>query len=272
MLSGTMSSPRVRSRIHLMGGGPGTMLALRSHLKSALAEAVTANPKKKPLVAYVGAASGDHLGFQHMIGAVLAAAGARVQGVKLASPKANVSAARTLLEDSDAIFVSGGDVELGMSVLQDRGVLPLFHTLVLAGKPIIGISAGSIMLGRAWVRFPEEKVGVKALGPSVFPCMGLAPVYVDAHAEDEEWGELRVLLHLVAQSGENRPVGYGLTRKGGLTLEPSDQGTNVVAFGTDAPRFVARGGKVLASDSLRVGTSEPANGPEERPRRGPAAR
>ena len=129
------------------------MLVLRRHVKAVLAE--TQGPKK-PLVAYVGAASGDNAAFQHMIGAVLVTAGARVRGVKLASARAKVSAATTLLEDCDVVFVSGGDVEAGMHVLQDRGILPLFHGLAAAGKPMIGISAGSIMLGRAWVRFPER--------------------------------------------------------------------------------------------------------------------
>ena len=246
------------------------MLSLRRHLKSALAETPRA---KKPLVAYVGAASADNAGFQAMIGAVLATAGARVRGVKLASPRAKVSAAQTLLEDCDVVFVSGGDVAAGMDVLEERGVLPLFHALARAGKPMIGISAGSIMLGRAWLRFPEDDGGeARGEAPSVFPCMGIAPVFVDAHAEDDDWGELRELLSLIGASGEERPLGFGLTRKGGVTVEPSEDGTKVTAFGTAAPRFVANGKKVSEAPPLELGDSESVSGPQPPPRRRAAAR
>jgi peptidase E len=249
-----MTASPIRSRIDLIGGGPGTMLSLRRHLRSALAVAPRA---KKPLVAYVGAASADNVGFQAMIGAVIASAGARVRGVKLASPHARVSAAQTLLEDCDVVFVSGGDVEAGMHVLEDRGVLPLFHALGRAGKPMIGISAGSIMLGRAWVRFPddEEIARTGSRAPSVFPCMGLAPLCVDAHAEDDEWGELRVLLLLLALAGE-AAVGHGLTRKGGIMVEPDARGARVTAFGTAAPRFIAQAGTVEEASPLALGASE----------------
>ncbi len=44
------------------------MLALRGHLKRAMAEL----PSNKPLVAYVGTASGDNVAFQKMIAAAFA--------------------------------------------------------------------------------------------------------------------------------------------------------------------------------------------------------
>jgi cyanophycinase-like exopeptidase len=271
MLRGAMNASTSRSRIHLIGGGPGAMLALRRHVKAVLAE--TQGPKK-PLGAYVGAASGDNAAFQHMIGAVLVTAGARVRGVKLASARAKLSAATTLLEDCDVVFVSGGDVEAGMHVLQDRGILPLFHGLAAAGKPMIGISAGSIMLGRAWVRFPDEDAsnepGATKGEPTMFPCMGLAPVHVDAHAEDDDWAELKELLRLAAAAGEHEPVGYGLTRKGGVAIEPREDGAHLVAFGTPTPRFTARGGKVTALPPLAEGRSVALDKPPTR--RGPSAR
>jgi hypothetical protein len=220
--------------------------------------------KKTPLVAYVGAASGDNAGFQRMIGDEIVKAGGRVSGVKLASPRARLSAARTLLEGADVVFVSGGDVEAGMKILQDRGALPVFRALAEAGRPMVGISAGSIMLGRAWVRFPADGAG----HPELFPCMGMADLYVDAHAEEDDWAELRALLRLVGRTrarstrsqarGGGRPrapVGYGLTQKGGIRVEPDDErGVKVTPFGTPTPRFVARAGRVVKAPPLLLGS------------------
>jgi len=254
----------LRSRIHLIGGGPGTLVSLRRHIKSALP---TPARGRKPLVAYVGAASGDNAAFQGMIGALIVAAGARVQAVKLASPRAKQSSALAVLEDCDVVFVSGGDVEAGMNVLAERGVLPLFRRLAQDGRPMIGISAGSIMLGRAWVRFPEADVS-EVVAPKLFPCMNLAPVYVDAHAEADGWEELHVLLHLLAASGEPGAVGYGLTRKGGVVIEQGEDGATLTPFGTAAPRFAVRGGHVVEDAPLPAGETvavDVAPAPPRRP-------
>jgi len=243
----------LRSRIHLIGGGPGTLHSLRRHLAALVPSAVPARGARKPLVAYVGAASGDNAEFQRMIAVEIAAAGVRVQAVKLASPRAKTSAAKALLEGCDVVFMSGGDVDMGMNVLGERGLVPLFHDLARDGRPIIGISAGSMMLARAWVRFPEP--GTRGR-PTVFPCIGVAPVYVDAHAEEDRWAELRTLLRLLVASGETAPVGYGLTCDGGISVEPKSRRLQVVPFGTAAPRFIVRNGRVVRGPELALGSSD----------------
>lgn len=240
------------------------MASLRRHLKAVLP---APQGSRKPLVAYVGAASGDAAWFQKMIGDEVARVGARMKPVKLASPRSKVSTAKGVLEDCNLVFVSGGDVEAGMNVLHERGVLPVFRALAREGRPILGISAGSIMLGRAWVRFAED-----GGPPALFPCMGLAPVYVDAHDEEAGWAELRVLLRLVVASGEPRPVGYGLTRQGGIRVEPSDGRVKVVPFGTPAPRFVVRKKRVVVGSRLPVGKAELVAAAKAPPRRRAAPR
>ncbi len=243
---------RIRSNIHLIGGGPGTLAAFRRHIAKALPPPVG---KKPPLVAYVGAASGDDAGFMRMVGDEITRAGGRVRGAKLASPAAKVSGARALLEDCDLVFVSGGDVEAGMRVLRDRGVLPLFKALGIAGRPMVGLSAGSIMLGRAWVHFPDEDATTARRtraprAPRLFSCLGLAPVYADAHAEEDRWAELRVLLRLVAAKTAAPVVGYGLTQRGGIQVVPGEDGVSLIPFGGTAPRFLARGGRVVEARPL----------------------
>lgn len=229
----------------LAGGGPGAVLALRRHFKAALSALDVA----KPVVAYVGAASKDNAGFFHMIKAALGATGARVQLAKLASPRAKASEARALLAESDLVFVSGGDVELGIDILHERDMAETLRGLAKRGKAMFGISAGSLMLAREWVRFP----GDDEARAEIFPCLGIAPIHVDAHSEDDGWSELRTLVRLLNERGDEAPVGYGLTRKGAVRVDVSGGGT-IEACGTDAPRIVMRGGRVAEGKALRLGS------------------
>ena len=51
--------------------------------------------------------------------------------------------------------MSGGDVEAGMKVLEEKGLTEFFVELFKRGKLFFGASAGSIILARKWV--PLEK-------------------------------------------------------------------------------------------------------------------
>jgi peptidase E len=231
--------------LHLVGGGPGTVLALRRHFRAAL----DAIQRPRPLVAYVGAASDDSRTFFSMVrgGLALALGRSRLQLARIASPRAKASEARALLEDSDMVFVSGGDVEHGMNVLRDRDVAATLVAVARRGTPMFGISAGSLMLAREWVRFADDD-DAKA---ELFPCLGIAPVHVDAHSEEDGWSELRVVVRLLHARGERAPVGYGLTRKGGLRIS-IDDGRRVTMrpFGTPIPRIVVRAGRVVEGPPL----------------------
>jgi peptidase E len=231
-------------RFTLVGGGPGTVLALRRHFKAALA----ALSRPRPLLAYVGTATNDNRAFYTMIRGMLGVAGVRMELARIASPSAKAGEARALLEDCDMVFMSGGDVEHGVKVLRDRDMVKPLVSLARAGKPFFGISAGSLMLAREWVRFPDEDDESSA---EIFPCLGLVPIHADAHSEDDGWSELRVLMRLLQQRGDDDAVGYGLTRKGGLRVTIDGAGrVDIVALGTPIPRFVVRGGKVAAGKPL----------------------
>lgn len=198
--------------VHLIGGGPtaAAFAATRRHIK----EAVKSLSIKKPLVAYVGAASNDNVGFRKMLGALFLGTGARVEPVNLARKNAKVSAARQLLHDCDVVFMSGGDVEHGMKILDDRGVSDDLRGLAAAGRPFVGISAGSIMTCHSWVRFPDDD-DTRA---EPFACLGIVPVHMDAHSEADDWSELRVLIALLNAKGE-KTIGYGVPSKGCLRVE-----------------------------------------------------
>jgi peptidase E len=230
---------------HLFGGGPGALLALRRFFREALSEVAS----EDPLVAYVGVASNDNHGFFTMIRGGLALTRGRMKMARIASASAAASEARELLEEADLVFVSGGDVDLGMKILHDRDVATTVRRLARAGTPMFGISAGSIMLGREWVRFPDEDDEQSA---ELFPCLGIAPVHVDAHDEADDWSELRSLVRLLHERGDADAVGYGLTRKGGLRVDVDGDRVEMMPFGTETPRFVVRSGKVTEGTPLRL--------------------
>lgn len=198
---------------------------------------------EKPEVAYVGAASSDNRVFFMWIKGMLKKAGAgNVRLAALASRRADPAKARLLLQKADLVFVSGGDVELGMKVLEQSGTAKLLKELCQAGKPFIGVSAGSIMLARSWVRWPD---GGNDAAAETFPCLGMAPLFCDTHAENDDWDELKALLRLVApQTGHGIPSGAALRVRADGTVS---------ALGKAVPRFESRDGNLL-----RLADLEPA--------------
>ena len=203
--------------LHLVGGGPGTMLALRRHFGAALAELA----RPRPLVAYVGAASNDHRGFYAMIRGGLALGAARMVLAKMASPRAQgergasssrgqrhgvrLRRRRRARDEDPARSRPGGRHRRPGSA---------------AGKPIFGISAGSLMLAREWVRFPDEN---DEASRGDLPLPGDCSV---ARGRALGGGRLERASHPRAPASPSAaiatPVGYGLTRKGGLRASTVD--------------------------------------------------
>ncbi len=217
----------------LIGGGP-AMLRRRGPdpLLQAIFAAVAA---PRPAIAYVGAASGDDQGFLTRLSAWFAAAGAgRVNLVPLAGRRPDRRRAVSVLEAADLVFISGGDVDTGMAALQRQRVVPLLTDLYRRGKPFLGVSAGSIMLGRSWLRWrdPDDDDTIET-----FPCLGLAPLSCDTHAEEDDWMELKSLLASGVES-----EGYGIP--GGAALRV-DAGGSVSALGGAVERFRIRSGRVF---------------------------
>jgi peptidase E len=230
------------STVHLIGGGPGALMATRRHLKQAVAAAGV----KKPLVAYVGVASNDDVGFQTMLGALFVGTGARLEPVKLAHKTAKVAAARQLLADADVVFLSGGDVHHGMRLLDERGVSDDLRALAAGGKPFVGISAGSIMACRDWVAFPDDDDS----RAHPFACLGIAPLHMDAHSEGDGWSELRVLVRLLADRHDDDPVGYGVPARGCLRVDLHGTAPKLTALGAPIARISLKKGLVVDKTPL----------------------
>ena len=194
------------------------------------------------MTSYVGTASGDDDTFQSRIARMLQKAGSgEVSLAPLCGKRASSAAAKSVLESADFIFVSGGDVEAGMAVLGETGMLPFLRGLLKAGKPFFGISAGSIMLGRKWVRWTDPHDDGSA---ELFPCMGFAPVLCDTHGEGDGWGELRALLSLCPAGA----TGYGIVSGAALKIEEDG---SICALGGEVHVFRRRKSSVAQIESIQ---------------------
>lgn len=206
--------------LYLLAGGnltdPGSMAP---YLSRALKECGD-NPK----VAYIGTASGDNPIFFRMIKVLLKRAGAgEVSLAKLAKDNADISSAKSMLEEADAVFISGGEVDDGMHWLEKHVLTAFLNELRDRGKLFFGISAGSIMMGAYWVRWDDPKDDATA---KLFKCLGFAGTTFDTHAEDEDWKELKTALRLQGPGAK----GCGIPRNG---MVVADSRGNMEVLGYD---------------------------------------
>lgn len=196
-------------RLFLVAGGRG-----RGGTDSVLEFMLKRLAVRRPRVAYIGAAHGDDLDFFNRMKAMLVGAGAGdVERVPLAGHRRMDASATRMLDKADLIFMSGGDVEEGMRALRACRAVRLLRSLFEKGKPFLGISAGSIMLGQTWVRWKDPEDDSTA---EPFDCLGLAPFSCDTHDEDSGWEELKTLVSL-SPAGTR---GYGFPSNSGMVVEP----------------------------------------------------
>jgi len=233
-----MDRSKRRQPVWLLAGGPGSR---RRGPDSLMQRALALAAKPSPAVAYVGAPSGDNRAFFVMISALLKKAGAgEVTLVKLCGRRPDLGRAREQLDAADLVFVTGGDVEEGMRVLESTGMIAPLRGLAAAGVPFLGVSAGSIMLARSWVRWRDPKDEGSA---ELFPCLGIADAWCDTHGEGDGWEELAALARIVPEGS----VCYGIPTGGGLVVHPRGE---VEAAGSPVQRFESRGGRAARLDDL----------------------
>lgn len=229
----SMTNPRP---VYLLAGGRGSSSKI---LFKAVFKEIS---KPNPLIAYVGAANNDDKKFYKFMGDEIAGAGdCRLVHAVLSSKKADLDKFRDVLQQSDAVFVSGGDVEAGMDVLASRNMLDIFQKLYGEGKVFFGVSAGSIMLGREWVRWENPDDDSTAM---LFPCIGIVPVMCDTHAEGDDWEELKAALLLK----EDKSIGYGIPS--GACLKVYHDG-RMEALGGPVVQYLKRGQRVVRLDDLQ---------------------
>ncbi|HXZ94662.1 MAG TPA: Type 1 glutamine amidotransferase-like domain-containing protein [Dehalococcoidia bacterium] len=228
----------IQKPIYLMGGGHGrgmrsTFCILRSIIKDI--------GKVKPTISYVGVANGDNMVAYLMISIMMKAARkCHVKRVLIASKKADIGKAREALQSADAIFMSGGDVDAGMKILEEKNMVSFFRDLSKQDKLFFGVSAGSIMLANEWVRWRDPHDDSTT---ELFPCLSIVPVICDTHAEAEDWEELKAVLQLK----EDGAFGYGIPSGSCLKIYPDGRAE---ALGGVITRYIRQSGQVERQANL----------------------
>lgn len=238
-----MTNPRA---IHLYASGHGK--SARATLAS-VAKLLGTLGKARPTVAFIGVASMKDSWLVYFVISrlLMRKVACRVVRVVIAPAKADLERAREQCRAADVVFFSGGDVEVGARILREKGMVDFFRELARTDKLVFGISAGSILLGREWVRWRDASDDSTA---ELFPCLGVVPVLCDTHDEESDWSELRRLLELEADG----TVAYGITS--GSCLKVTLEGAVEVEQGVVA-RFVRKAGKVERLPDL---PAEPGRG------------
>ena len=203
----------------------------RPHLEAAMQLTRKAAPK----ALYLGVASGDDASFGTALCALLGAAGAvDVFWPKLAKRRRNESVARKALDRVDFVFVGGGDVEAGMNVLRRAQLIAPLRAAAARGVVFAGLSAGAIMLGERWIRWPRADASDDEA--DTYECLRVTPCSLDTHGEGDGWGEARSFAAVRARELERRAKAYGIPSGGALIV---GRGGRMRARGEPVPVFAA---------------------------------
>jgi peptidase E len=222
----------LRKPVTLIAGQFGSPhFGTRPHLEAA----VQLTRAEAPKALYIGAASGDDESFGTALCALIGAAGAAdVFWPKLSKRARDRSVARKALEHIDFIFVGGGDVEAGMDVLGRAQLIAELRAAATRGVVFAGMSAGAIMLGERWVRWPRaDSTDAEA---ETYECLGIAPCALDTHGEGDGWGEARSFAAVRARELKRKARAYGIPSGGALLVR---SGGKMHARGQPVPVFAA---------------------------------
>jgi peptidase E len=231
--------------VYLLAGG---RHANRKANDLLIREAFRESGKNSPSVGYVGTASDDDKNFfDHLAGMLRENGASEVNHALIAPENADISRAKYILKNSDIIYVSGGDVDTGIQILKERHMVNFLAELYQGGKPFFGLSAGSIMLAKEWVRWCNPADDTTA---EIFPCLRIVPVLCDTHDEEGGWGELKVLLMLEKDGA----IGYGIATGAALRVFPDGR---IEALGGAVHQYANQGGKVYKRKSLQISTGNP---------------
>lgn len=205
-------------RMFLLAGSPrGDGTRTLNVLRQAIAETCVS----RPVVAYVGTASGDDRQFFNYLESILVQCGAgEVDLCPLVGKKADPCLSKEILCRCDMVFISGGEVEDGITGIPDD-VKSLLADLRNNGTVFAGMSAGTIMLGRSWPHWNDEDKDFD--NARLFDCLGFSSAIFDTHAEDDGFIELRKAVEL--SGGE--AIGYGIPSDCALVANPDGSIVNV---------------------------------------------
>jgi len=149
--------------------------------------------------------------------------GAEVTRVALPGEPGAMSSdeAQATLRAANLIFLAGGDPVVGAEVLSSSGADTWLREARQSGVHLAGGSAGAILLGAWWARWPSELPSDAPFdGGELVACSGVVPLVVDTHAEDDDWGELHLIDGMLTAAGKRGEVSlWGIPTHGALLID-----------------------------------------------------
>jgi hypothetical protein len=97
------------------------------------------------------------------------------------------------------------------------------------------MSAGAIMLGERWIRWPADDANDDEA--ETYECLGLAPCSLDAHGEADDWRETRAFATVRARETGKPARAYAVPSGGALVI---GAGGKTQARGVPVPVFAAQ--------------------------------
>jgi cyanophycinase-like exopeptidase len=141
---------------------------------------------------------------------------------------------RAIVERADLVFVSGGDPTLGAKRMNETGAAEWVRAAHARGVPVMGVSAGSIVLGAWWADWAEDEEdgdaqaggaakneGGAGREATLVACVGAVARHVfDTHNEEDDWDELRAVADLVRrQEPGGEAVFLGIPTGGAVVFD-----------------------------------------------------
>ena len=221
----------------LAGGRPPDRKEQNAMVQAAFHE----SGKSAPVIGYIGTANGDDTRFRGFMEREFKGLDVlRVDHAIISPPRADLEKAKEILRNADVIFMGGGDPEEGVRVLRKKKMDEFVRQMYREGKVFYGVSAGSIMLAKKWVRWPDPDDDNSA---ELYDCLDIAPVICDTHEEGAGFEELQAAIAL------EKPgvIGYGLVSNTGIKVYPDGK---VEAIGGPVWQFLKKSGKVVRKEDL----------------------
>lgn len=219
--------------------------------KPHLAEALARTGADTPVVLYLGVANGDDARFGAALAQVAKDAGAHeVVWPKLARKRKQLATMRAALAAADLVFVGGGDVDAGMQALREAPLVDDLHAAADRGVVFVGMSAGAIMLGARWIRWPHAHAGDH--DAETYECVGMVPYAIDTHGEGDGWHEAMAYAAVRARELGAEARAYCVPSGGALVIDAQGK---LEARGEPVPVFAAApNGKARLETTLEAGT------------------
>jgi cyanophycinase-like exopeptidase len=212
-------------RVYLVASGQDE--SLDKVAARALAETGARRPRVAISYAPI-AESPQALGFMQMrASTVFAGADVERFAVEGEEGAMDTAAARAVVERADLVFLVGGDPVLGAKILKRAGAGEWLRAAHARGASMLGVSAGSILLGAWWAEWSEEDAAAGANGLLVECLRVVGDLVIDCHDEASDWEELRLVKAMYdasaggARTRERTPARFvGIPTGGAIVVHP----------------------------------------------------